>query len=146
MSLLILAAAAAVSAPQPAADAKAVADLDTAYQAAVKVNDAAGMARILHPDFVLIVGSGAVVSREALLESARTRAQVYEHQEEDPGTQTVRLFGDTAVVTARLWLKGANADGSGAFDRHLWFSDTYVRTPGGWRYALGQASTALPKP
>src|SRR3954462_14156883 len=98
MSLLILAAAAAVAAsPHAAADAKAVADLDTAYQAAVKVNDAAGMARILHPDMTLIVGSGAVVSRAALLESARAKAQVYEHQEEDPGTQTVRLFGDTAV-------------------------------------------------
>jgi uncharacterized protein (TIGR02246 family) len=145
MSLLILAAAAAISASQQAVDAKAVANLDTAYQAAVKVNDAAGMARILHPDFVLILGSGAVVSRDALLESARTKAQVYEHQEEDAGTQTVRVFGDTAVVTARLWLKGANADGSGAFDRRLWFSDTYVKTSKGWLYALGQASTALPK-
>lgn len=149
MSTLILAAAAtavmAAAAPHSAADAKVVADLDTAYQAAVKINDAAGMARILHPDFVLILGSGAVVDREALLESARSKAQIYEHQEEDAGTQTVRMFGDTAVVTARLWLKGANADGSNAFDRRLWFSDTYVRTPKGWLYALGQASTALPK-
>ena len=62
------------------------------------------------------------------------------------GTQTLRVYGDTAVVTARLWLKGANPDGTGAFDRKLWFSDTYVRTPAGWRYAFGQASTALPAP
>jgi len=147
MSTLILAAAAvmAAAAPQAVSDARTVAALDIAYQAAVKVNDADGMARILHSDFVLILGSGAVVSRDALLESARTKAQVYEHQEEDAGTQTVRVFGDTAVVTARLWLKGANADGSGAFDRRLWFSDTYVKTSKGWLYALGQASTALPK-
>ena len=129
----------------PADDARTVADLDTAYQASVKVNDAAGMARILHPDFVLVVGSGAVFSREDLLKGARDRDLVYERQDEDAGTQTVRVFGDTAVVTARLWLKGAKPDGSQPFDRRLWFSDTYVRTPDGWLYAFGQASSALPK-
>jgi hypothetical protein len=29
-------------------------------------------------------------------------------------------------------------------DYRLWFSDTYVRTAGGWKYALGQASLRLP--
>ena len=125
-------------------DAHAVGALDTAYQAAVKANDAAGMDRILHPDFVLILGSGRVVSRDELLKSARDKATVYAQQDEDAATQTVRVFGDTAVVTARLWLKGANADGSGAFDRRLWFSDTYVRTSKGWRYFFGQASLPLP--
>lgn len=145
MSLFFAAALAAGAASATAkADATQVAALDTAYQAAVKVNDAAAMGRILHPDFVLILGSGGVVTREALLKEARDRTIVYERQDEDPGTQTVRVFGDTAVVTARLWLKGASADGSGAFDRRLWFSDTYVKTPKGWLYALGQASTALP--
>jgi uncharacterized protein (TIGR02246 family) len=134
----------ASAAASPADDARAVAALDIAYQAAVKANDAKGMAAIIHPDFVLILGSGVVVDRAALLKSATDPSNIFEQQDEDPGTQTVRVFGDTAVVTARLWLKGHAPDGSGAFDRRLWFSDTYVRTPGGWRYALGQASTALP--
>ena len=137
--------AATAHAADVSTDARKIADLDTAYQAAVKVNDAQAMARILHPDFVLVVGSGNVFSRDDLLKGAREKSIIYEHQEEDAGTQTVRMFGDTAVVTARLWLKGANADGSGAFDRRLWFSDTYVRTPKGWLYAFGQASSALPK-
>jgi ketosteroid isomerase-like protein len=74
--------------------------------------------------------------------SARDRQTVYENQEEDAGTQTVRVWGDTAVVTAKLWLKGTS-EGK-AFERKLWFSDTYVRTPTGWRYAFGQASLSLP--
>jgi hypothetical protein len=53
------------------------------------------------------------------------------------------VWGDTAVVTAKLWLKGTN-DGV-PFDRKLWFSDTYVRTAEGWRYVFGQASLSLPK-
>ncbi|MFL6546975.1 MAG: nuclear transport factor 2 family protein, partial [Candidatus Udaeobacter sp.] len=66
---------------------------------------------------------------------------IYEHQEDS--AQKVRVWGDTAVVTALLWAKGTE-DGK-AFDYKLWFSDTYVRTPAGWRYVFAQASTRLPK-
>ena len=125
----------------PGQDRAQVAALDTKYQDAVKRNDAETMAQILHEDFILVLGTGQTYTRADLLESARTRHVTYERQEEDAGTQTVRVWGDTAVVTARLWLKGV-ADGA-AFERRLWFSDTYVRTPQGWRYAFGQASIAL---
>jgi uncharacterized protein (TIGR02246 family) len=129
----------------PEQDRAAVAALDTEYQAAVERNDAEGMARILHPNMILVVGRGDVFTREDLLQSARERQFVYEHQVEEEGTQTVRLYGDdTAIVTALLWLKGTGPNGP--FDRRLWFSDTYVRTPEGWRYAFGQASLSLPPP
>jgi len=122
-------------------DHRVLAALDTEYQAAVKRNDARTMGRILDERFVLVLGSGKTYSRADLLESANTKHVIYEQQDEDPGTQTVRVFGDTAVVTARLWLK-ATSEGA-SFERRLWFSDTYVRTPGGWRYVFGQASLAL---
>lgn len=123
-------------------DRATIAAMDTKYQEAVKRNDAQTMAQILHEDFILVLGSGKTHTRADLLNDARSGQIKYERQEEDPGTQTVRLWGDTAVVTARLWLKGV-AEGA-AFERRLWFSDTYVRTPKGWRYAFGQASLALP--
>lgn len=125
----------------PGDDKKTVADLDTAYQAAVKANDAATMDRILADDFILIEGNGTVVTKADLLNEARSRRISYQHQEET--VQTVRLWGDTAVVTAKLWGKGT--DGGKPFEWVLWFSDTYVRTPAGWRYVLGQASLPLPK-
>lgn len=126
-------------------DMQEVAALDTAYQAAVERNDADAMAAILHEDMILVVGLGTVHTRDDLLKEARSGTTQFEHQVEDEGTQTVRLFGnDTAVVTARLWLKGKS--GGKDFDRRLWFSDTYVRTTKGWRYAFGQASLALPAP
>ncbi len=129
----------------PEQDRAAVAALDTEYQAAVERNDADAMARILHPEMILVIGRGAVFTREDLLRSAREEEFVYEHQVEEEGTQVVRLYGeDTAIVTALLWLKGTGP--TGPFDRRLWFSDTYVRTPEGWRYAFGQASINLPTP
>jgi hypothetical protein len=30
------------------------------------------------------------------------------------------------------------------FEYKLWFSDTYIRTPSGWKYAFAQASMRLP--
>jgi ketosteroid isomerase-like protein len=128
----------------PEEDRRAVAALDVEYQAAVKRNDAATMGRILDDDFVLILGNGTIITRQQLLDGARSGRIVYDQQDEVPGSQTVRVWGDTAVVTAQLWLRATNE--GAAFDRHLWFSDTYVRTPDGWRYALGQASLPLPAP
>jgi len=123
-----------------AEDKSAVATLDTEYQAAVKANDAATMDRILADDFVLVTGKGKAYTKADLLERARDKTDSYEHQEDSE--QFVRVYGDTAVVTALLWVKGMNPDG--AFDYKLWFSDTYARTPKGWRYVFGQASIRLP--
>lgn len=127
--------------PGDGSDVQQVAALDTAYQAAVERNDVAAMAGILHPQFELVLGDGRRFGRDDLLRAARDQESSYQHQVEDPGTQTVRVVGDTAIVTARLWLKGRRANG--AFDYRLWFSDTYVRTPDGWRYLFGQASLPL---
>jgi ketosteroid isomerase-like protein len=124
-------------------DAKTVAALDTKYQAAVKSNDAATMDQILADDFVLVNGRGKVSSKADLLESARKKEVTYERQDEEPGTQKVRVWGDTAVVTALLWIKAVQ--GNKPIEYKLWFSDTYVRTRGGWRYVFGQASLPLPK-
>ena len=122
-------------------DEKAVAALDTQYQAAVEKNDAATMDRILADDFVLVTGTGKTFTKADLLKEARGKTTVYERQ--DDSNQTVRIWGNTAVVTALLWAKGN--EGGKAFEYKLWFSDVYVRTPSGWRYVFGQASLPLPK-
>jgi ketosteroid isomerase-like protein len=123
----------------PEEDAKAVASLDTKYQAAVKANDATIMDQILADDFALVAARGTVYSKADLLDSARKKEVTYERQNEEPGTQKVRIWGDTAVVTALLWIK--SMQGGQPADYELW----YVRTPTGWRYVFGQASLPLPK-
>ena len=122
-------------------DVKAiVAALDTEYQAAVKNNDAATMDRILADDFILVTGRGNVYNKTDLLDTAKNKDIIYEHQEDTQ--QTVRVWGDTAGITALLWQKGLNQ--GVPFDDHLGFSDTYVRTADGWKYVFGQASIRLP--
>ncbi|MGB6387450.1 MAG: nuclear transport factor 2 family protein [Terriglobales bacterium] len=121
-------------------DEKIVAALDTEYQAAVKMNDADKMSRILADDFVLVTGSGKTYTKADLLTEARTVRAVYERQEDSE--QKVRVWGDIAVVTAKLWAKGT--EGGKPFEYSLWFSDTYLRTPTGWRYTFAQSSLRLP--
>jgi len=117
-----------------------VAALDTRYQAAVRSHDAATMSAILADDFVLVTGRGRVYSKADLLREANRADLIYEHQEDT--NRTVRVWQNTAVVTALLWEKGT--DKGTPFDYRLWFSDTYVRTPSGWQYVFGQASLPLP--
>ena len=126
----------------PHTDRDAVAQIDRNYQDAVKRNDAEAMQKILHPDFLLVLGDGRRFGRDDLLKDARRGRFIYELQDEEPDSQSVMVWGDTAIVTAKLRLKGLN-DGK-PFDRTLWFSDTYVRTDRGWRYLFGQASLPLP--
>jgi uncharacterized protein (TIGR02246 family) len=143
--LALLAAFAAVTAmAAPADDEKAVAQLDREYQLAVKMNDAATIDRIHADDMVLVTGRGKVFRGDEIAAQARKGTTKYEQQDEIEGTQKVRVWGDTAVVTALLWIKGTDPE-RGAFDYKVWFSDTYVRINGRWRYVFGQASLSLPK-
>jgi ketosteroid isomerase-like protein len=123
-------------------DERAVAALDTEFQAAVKENDVATMDRILADDFVLVTGRGKIYTKADLLDDARHKRFVYERQEDTD--RTVRVWGDTAIVTALLWAKGAE-EGK-PFEYKLWFSDVYLRRPAGWQYVFAQASISLPRP
>ena len=123
------------------ADAAAVKALDTEYQAAVERSDAASMDRLLADDFTLVSSRGSVFHKSELLAEARNPGLKYVHQSDSQ--QTVRFFRDTAVITALLWIQGE--DEGKAMDYSLWFSDVYVCTPGGWRYAFGQAGAPVQK-
>jgi ketosteroid isomerase-like protein len=122
-------------------DQKALAKLDADYQKAVEQNDTKTMARILADDFILVEGDGTVSTKADLLKDAAGGKTKYEHQVDSE--RTIRVWGDTAVVTAKLWAKGLE-DGK-QVDYYMWFSDTYVRKSSGWSYVFGQASLALPK-
>jgi ketosteroid isomerase-like protein len=141
-----LAAPLILAGDKPKTDAEIIAALDTAYQAAVEKNDWRGMDEILHRDFILVLSKGKVISRNELLEWARQPEIFYDKQVEMPGTQTVRIWcPETATVTALLWLKGTwNNEKKETFEYKLWFTDTYVKTKDGWKYALGQASEHVP--
>ncbi len=146
---VILAAGGSVAQPQesstmPAAaaltaDQLAIKDLDTRFQAATKADDVAAIDAALPEDYILVTGSGRVLTKADLVRDAREESTIYEFQ--DPSQQTVRVWGDTAVITALLRIKGVREGKT--IDFSVWYSDTYARTPAGWRYVLGQAGAVL---
>jgi ketosteroid isomerase-like protein len=125
------------------ADRNAVALLDLQYQWAVERNDAAAIALIHHDNMILVLSNGTVITGKQIEQLARDKARTFERQVVVDDSRVVRVWGDTAVVTAKLWLKGTRSNGD-VFDHKLWYSDTYVRTPSGWRYFFGQAGAPLP--
>ena len=134
----------ALPTPPLTVDAQMVGALDTVYRAAIKANDIAIMDQILADDFVLVSDSGASLTKADLINQAREKQTIYEDEEVEEGTQKVRVWRDTAVVTELLRIKGTRDQNP--FDYKIRFSATYVRTATGWRYVFGQASIPLPKP
>ncbi len=130
--------------PPPTLDAQTLAALDTLYQKAVKANDVAIMDQILADDFVFVTDRGTSLTKADLIKEARGKRTIYENQEEEEGTQKVRIWRDTAVVTALLRVKGTRDQNP--FDYKVWFTGTYVRTATGWRYVFGKASIPMPAP
>jgi ketosteroid isomerase-like protein len=116
-------------------DVRAVTLLNERYQKAVLQSDAATMDAILADDFVLYSSSGAEFSKKDLLADARRKDLTYQRNE--CLNVRVRVWGDTAVVTASLWEAGV--DKGTKFNHKVDFADVYVRTPTGWKYVVGHA-------
>jgi len=89
----VLALFATDASASPDDDRRAVATLDTAYQAAVERNDADAMAAILHDEMVVILGDGRVETRDDLLRLARERVISYERQIDVSGTHSFFMIG-----------------------------------------------------
>jgi ketosteroid isomerase-like protein len=117
-----------------------VAALDTEFQAAVAKNDVATIDRLLPSDYILVSDTGEVETKTDLLNEAR--AQTYSYSRQEDSHRTVRMWGDTAVLTALLWAEGT-AHGR-HFDVKVWFSDTYACTSHGWRYVFAQVGAHEP--
>ena len=125
--------------PLPSNDSDAIKELDRRYQKAVQENDATTMDGLLADDFMLVTGGGKAYTKTDLLAEARSGRIHYDRQDDEG--QTVRIWGHTAVITAKPTAKGSES--GTPFDYQVWFSDTYITTPTGWKYVFGQSSLRL---
>ena len=135
------ACAAAPSSPTvPAAvsseDEKAVLQLEQAWCEAFRTNDADAIARIEDEGYTLTNSRAEISTRTDDIVEAKEHAieysKFYNHE------QSVRLYGDTAVVTGITSLEGVSGDKP--FKLDVRFTDTLVRRNGGWKAVAGHVT------
>jgi ketosteroid isomerase-like protein len=134
----VLAAALALSGSSVAApgDAEVLAQLDRAMQRAVVDRDPVAFAGFLTDDYVLVVSNSRMADKAlvvAEIDSPAGRMDV-----NDSTILDVRVHGDTAIVIADLHQVGRHGDAP--FDYWVRYTDTWIRTPAGWKCLSGHAT------
>jgi len=123
-------APAAAEASMPAG----LADRAAAFSAAVAKRDAAALEDFWTDDYTFINPHGALLTKKQRLENLKSgHTQVEPVANED---QDVRVYGDTAVITGRLTLKGkySGKEASGQY-RSI---NVWVNQGGRWRLVANQ--------
>jgi ketosteroid isomerase-like protein len=98
--------------------------------------DAGAIAWGVMEDYTLTNSTGKITTRANDLDEARKKDPKYEVFENHD--MTVRIHGDTAVVTGRRHTKGTA--GGKPFDSKFQFTDTFVKDAGRWRLFAGHVS------
>ena len=122
----------------PSPDAKAIWSLESAWNRAYVDGDAAKLAEIESRNYVFTESDGTVHTRAD--ELAHTRAGEVRFTEMSLHEATVRITGDTAIVTGRLVVAG-HGEG-GPFGEINESTDTFVRENGAW-HALASSEVLL---
>lgn len=133
--------AATVPAPQDPLAKAALLRLEQDWCEATLGGDSAGVARIEDEAFVRTDAQGNNSSREDELKDIEAHAVEYSRYENRD--ETVRLSGDTAVVSGVRLLEGWSGDLP--FKLELRFTDTFARRAGGWK-AVAARTAHLERP
>jgi ketosteroid isomerase-like protein len=114
--------------------------LAEAWAEAIVADDATRIAEFVTDDWVLVSASGISAGTEflALVESG----QLSHSAMTAVGDTRVRIWGDTAVLTARV-TNTAHYDGQ-RFDADEWTTDVFVRQHGRWRCAVSHYTSREP--
>ena len=130
--LLVLAAAASLSAADPKADV--LKTMETWKQAILK-KDAAALDRLLHPDLLYSHSDGRTETKADILKALPNTQSI------KFGESSVRVYGNTALVKGPLEIVNVAANGS-TTTLNLSVLQVWVKGAKGWQL-VGRHSTRL---
>jgi ketosteroid isomerase-like protein len=122
--------------PTDAAAADLIA-LEKQFAEAIIKADVDALNKIVSEDWIIIGPEGAVVSKSGFLVVVRSGALAHSSMESDEAR--VRVYGDTAIVTARVASAGAYQ--GQPFTTRERSTDVFVRQHGHWKCVLTQLTT-----
>ncbi|MFC5569863.1 nuclear transport factor 2 family protein [Lysobacter yangpyeongensis] len=136
LALLFVLPAMAAQARDAAQDEREIRRVEAAICHAFEVGDTAYLRTALDPRFTLVDSRGAVTDLAQNLAEVTAREPRY--QEFRNHDQSVRLYGDAAIVTGITSIKGTA--GGEAFAADFRFTDTWLYREGRWLLAASHAS------
>lgn len=111
--------------------------LEREWDDAIVRKDLGALDRIIDDDFILIDDAGRITRKKELLEQIKTPDLVIKPFETED--VTVRIYGDTAILTGRFTQQGEYKGQS--FTVHSRYTDVYIRRKGNWKAVSAHAST-----
>lgn len=133
--VLVLAMANA-QARDPAQDEREILRAEAALCGALESGDAPYLRDALDPRFTLVDSRGTVTNLEQNLQEVRAREPRYETFRNHG--QSIRIYGDTAIVIGITSVKGTA--GGEAFEADFRFTDRWLHRDGRWLLAASHAS------
>jgi ketosteroid isomerase-like protein len=111
------------------------------WQKATRTKDAATLRRIIAEDWVATDDQGKALNREQYLSQTTANPDVIQSNENFE--MQVRVYGNTAVVTGGLTVRGTR-NGTAFIDTYRW-TDVFVKRGGHWQAVVSQWAK-LPNP
>jgi len=111
-------------------------DLDREWNEAYPRLDCAALDRIIADDWVCIDGSGLLITKSELLTRVASSASFLDPYKFDE--ITLRIFGETAIVTGRL--SGQMQDSDGIHDIDQRYMRVYVKRNERWQAVATQVT------
>jgi ketosteroid isomerase-like protein len=115
----------------PISDKEQLSQLNAQFIQNFLKQDVEAHSRIIHPDFVCIESSGAIVSREDYLKAWATDFDNSGYETFTYQDESIRIFGDIAFVRAKT--KYTKQNNAGTETGYTIYTDTYYKENGQWR-------------
>jgi ketosteroid isomerase-like protein len=118
-------------------------EIERQWAAAYVTGDADKLDTIFSPDYIQ-TNTRAVVTGKAE-EVGDVRAGNFRYEKFDTTEMKVQLYGEAAVVTGKIYLKGVDLKSGKTIEGTMRMTDTFIRQGGKWRVVASQ-TTAEPAP
>ena len=124
-------------------DEQLLLQIEHQWAAAYVTGNADKLAAILSPDYIQ-TNTRAVVTGKTD-EVGDLRKGDFHYEKFDTTEMKVQLYGDAAVVTGRIFLKGVDQKSGKTIEGSMRMTDTFIRQGGRWQVVASQ-TTVVPTP
>jgi ketosteroid isomerase-like protein len=135
-TLLLLAATFSFMLPALAAGDEEIRAAESAWTAAIKAKDARALETLLADTLIYAHSTGIVDSKKDYITKVTSGRQLY--QGADHESMTVKTYGDTVIVHARMHMWGTNQ--AGKFDDVVMAMHTWIKRAGKWQLVAHQTT------